>query len=140
MPFGIANSNANANANALYNTGSLPRAESSQTQRSAHANGNDVSPSYVPMISRKVKACSACRKHKIRCIMDNNTPPCRRCLEKGLGCVLNKSLQTLINERSQYVSVKFASTTIDAHGEVDALHFDLERSLTNLLTPGPPRL
>ena len=65
--------------------------------------GDDMTPSRVPIISRKVKACSTCRKHKIRCIMDNNAPPCRRCAEKGLGCVLNKSLQTLISERSQYV-------------------------------------
>jgi hypothetical protein len=36
--------------------------------------------------------------------MDNNNgePPCRRCIERGLSCVLNKSLQTLISERSQW--------------------------------------
>lgn len=85
------------NSNAQYTTGSSPNGGES-SQRNA---GDNATQPHVPMISRKVKACSACRKHKIRCIMDNNTPPCRRCSEKGLGCVLNKSLQTLISERSQ---------------------------------------
>jgi hypothetical protein len=41
---------------------------------------------------------------QIKCLMDNNNgePPCRRCVERGLSCVLNKSLQTLISERSQW--------------------------------------
>jgi hypothetical protein len=75
----------------------------------------------VPQISRKVKACAACRKQKvhliiltdrwisrpgtdnlqIKCIMDDRGPPCRRCTERNLGCVLNKSLQTIIDEKSQ---------------------------------------
>lgn len=39
---------------------------------------------------------------QIKCIMDENAgPPCKRCTERNLSCVLNKSLQTLIDERSQ---------------------------------------
>lgn len=39
---------------------------------------------------------------QIKCIMDENAgPPCKRCAERNLSCVLNKSLQTLIDERSQ---------------------------------------
>ncbi|KAF4468374.1 Zn 2cys6 transcription factor [Fusarium albosuccineum] len=52
----------------------------------------------LPVVSRKVKACTSCRKQKVRCYMDDG-PPCKRCVEKGLSCVLNKSLQTLISER-----------------------------------------
>ena len=38
---------------------------------------------------------------QIKCIMDDSGPPCKRCAERNLSCVLNKSLQTLIEERSQ---------------------------------------
>ncbi|KZL78431.1 hypothetical protein CT0861_04027 [Colletotrichum tofieldiae] len=53
-------------------------------------------------ISRKIKACAACRKHKIKCIMDDSGPPCRRCAERNLGCVLGKNLQSIIDEKTQY--------------------------------------
>ncbi|KAH7159733.1 hypothetical protein B0J13DRAFT_111780 [Dactylonectria estremocensis] len=56
----------------------------------------------LPQISRKIKACAACRKHKIKCLMDETGPPCRRCSERNLGCVLSKSLQTIIDEKSQF--------------------------------------
>jgi hypothetical protein len=38
---------------------------------------------------------------QIKCIMNERGPPCQRCTERSLSCVLNKSLQTLIEERSQ---------------------------------------
>lgn len=38
--------------------------------------------------------------------MDDDGPPCKRCTERNLGCVLNKSLQTLIDEKSQYYEPK----------------------------------
>ncbi|KAJ3539905.1 hypothetical protein NM208_g5293 [Fusarium decemcellulare] len=59
---------------------------------------NDTIGQDLPVVSRKVKACTSCRKQKVRCYMDDG-PPCKRCVEKGLSCVLNKSLQTLISER-----------------------------------------
>ncbi|KAF4997743.1 hypothetical protein FDECE_12000 [Fusarium decemcellulare] len=57
---------------------------------------------YPPQISRKVKACTACRRHKIKCLIDESGPPCRRCAEKNLSCVLGKSLQTILDEKSQF--------------------------------------
>lgn len=74
----------------------------------------------VPQISRKIKACASCRRHKVRChmsyhfatktltvrqikcLMDESGPPCRRCSERNLGCVLTKNLQSIIDEKSQY--------------------------------------
>ncbi|KAH7361936.1 hypothetical protein B0T11DRAFT_226252 [Plectosphaerella cucumerina] len=56
----------------------------------------------IPQISRKIKACAACRRHKIKCIMDESGPPCRRCSERSLGCVLGKNLQSIIDEKTQY--------------------------------------
>ncbi|KAF2864660.1 hypothetical protein BDV95DRAFT_293023 [Massariosphaeria phaeospora] len=73
----------------------------------------------VPSISRKVKACAETSKAKglnpdnkfkhticlaatqIKRRMDERGPPCIRCAERNLSCVLNKSLHTLIDERSQ---------------------------------------
>ncbi|XPS79959.1 hypothetical protein M3J09_011926 [Ascochyta lentis] len=87
----------------------------------------------APAISRKVKACAACRKQKIKCLMDENTgPPCKRCAERNLSCVLNKSLQTLIDERSQW-----------KHEVVDDLgfiHSSLQQVLSRLSLPALPPL
>lgn len=79
---------------------------------------------HIPMISRKIRACASCRKHKvfilphsalrvyawtsgvakcltmqIKCIMDENTgPPCKRCAEKNLvstGYTSSKPIKSL---------------------------------------------
>ncbi|KAL8398591.1 hypothetical protein RB596_005936 [Gaeumannomyces avenae] len=81
------------------------RRDSAETRPPPHALPG---PSHQPLmpqqveISRKVKACAACRKQKIRCHMDQGSPPCRRCKERNLSCVLSKSLQMLMDERSQW--------------------------------------
>ncbi|KAJ6111105.1 hypothetical protein N7486_003340 [Penicillium sp. IBT 16267x] len=51
----------------------------------------------LPGITRKITACGACRKQKIKCDMTNG-PPCTRCRQRNLSCVLNKSLQSLVEE------------------------------------------
>ncbi|KAH8728380.1 hypothetical protein GQ44DRAFT_609298 [Phaeosphaeriaceae sp. PMI808] len=81
----------------------------------------------APSISRKVKACAACRKQKIKCIMDDSGPPCKRCTERNLSCMLNKSLQTLIEERSQW------KTTIS--GDLGHMHTALQDVLARLALP-----
>lgn len=99
-----------------------------------------------PQISRKVKACAACRKQKvsvtvdfrcflgvahssmqIKCLMDNGEPPCRRCIERNLSCVLNKSLQTLISERSQWKE--------DMHRDISTMHGAVQDILKRLSMP-----
>ncbi|KAL4805138.1 hypothetical protein BDV18DRAFT_161535 [Aspergillus unguis] len=52
----------------------------------------------LPGITRKITACAACRKNKIRCEMSEEGPPCTRCRRRGLSCVLNRSLQSLIED------------------------------------------
>ncbi|KAF5024345.1 hypothetical protein F66182_3575 [Fusarium sp. NRRL 66182] len=56
----------------------------------------------VAHISRHIKACTTCRKHKIKCYMDDTGPPCRRCREKKLNnCTVSKNLQTIIDEKTE---------------------------------------
>ncbi|KAF5002406.1 hypothetical protein FGRMN_418 [Fusarium graminum] len=56
----------------------------------------------VAHISRHIKACTTCRKHKIKCFMDDAGPPCRRCREKKLSnCAVSKNLQTIIDEKTE---------------------------------------
>ncbi|KAJ9668346.1 Histidine protein methyltransferase 1 [Coniosporium apollinis] len=85
-----------------------------------------------PNISRKVKACAACRKQKIKCIMSDAGPPCRRCVDRNLSCVLNKSLQTLIDERHQW---KGATSR-----DLVQMHGALQDVLKRLSMPPLPRL
>ncbi|KAF2475966.1 uncharacterized protein BDR25DRAFT_253605 [Lindgomyces ingoldianus] len=63
--------------------------------------------------------------------MDDSGPPCKRCTERNLSCVLNKSLQTLIEERSRW------KTTVI--GDLDHIHSALQDVLGRLsLPPLPP--
>lgn len=94
-------------------------------------NGAGLESPRLPGISRKVKACAACRKQKIKCIMTGD-PPCQRCKERGLSCKLNKSLQTLMSEDSRWK----ASVTRD----VTALYSSVERVLQLLNLPELPAL
>ncbi|KAM0693821.1 hypothetical protein Q7P36_005945 [Cladosporium allicinum] len=52
--------------------------------------------SKPPDITRKVTACVACRKQKIKCHMRGSEPPCTRCKKRGLPCTVNRSLQTIL--------------------------------------------
>ncbi|CAK7233165.1 hypothetical protein SBRCBS47491_008516 [Sporothrix bragantina] len=49
-----------------------------------------------PDISRKITACVACRKQKIKCHMADGQAPCMRCKKRGLPCTVNRSLQMLL--------------------------------------------
>ncbi|EAT78396.2 hypothetical protein SNOG_14159 [Parastagonospora nodorum SN15] len=64
--------------------------------------------------------------------MEDSGPPCKRCTERNLSCVLNKSLQTLIEERSQW-----KDTVI---GDLAQIHSSLQEALTKLLLPPLPPL
>ncbi|KAI5464943.1 hypothetical protein BGZ63DRAFT_421932 [Mariannaea sp. PMI_226] len=82
--------------------GSFATNKNRQAPRRQSSSGLGPTDLPLPQISRKIKACAACRKHKIKCLMDESGPPCRRCSERNLGCVLSKSLQTIIDEKSQF--------------------------------------
>ncbi|KAF2180420.1 hypothetical protein K469DRAFT_278788 [Zopfia rhizophila CBS 207.26] len=110
-------------------TNNAPNASLSPTARPRPSELASDMP--APSISRKVKACAACRKQKIKCIMDDSGPPCKRCTERNLSCVLNKSLQTLIDERSQW--------KIMVINDLDHMHSALQEVLGKLsLPPLPP--
>ncbi|EHY55417.1 hypothetical protein HRR83_009582 [Exophiala dermatitidis] len=100
-------------------------------QRTNSTNGNTGESTKLPGISRKVKACAACRKQKIKCIMHGD-PPCQRCKERGLSCRLNKSLQTLMSEDSKWK----AAVTKD----VTALYSAVEEIVRTLQLPALPQM
>ncbi|KAI1847509.1 hypothetical protein JX266_006361 [Neoarthrinium moseri] len=52
--------------------------------------------SNPPDSNRKITACVACRKQKIKCHMPGSRPPCSRCNKRGLSCTVNRSLQMLL--------------------------------------------
>ncbi|KAL1864026.1 hypothetical protein Daus18300_007991 [Diaporthe australafricana] len=110
-----------------------PTVATSASQNGGTGNGTGSTSQHIPMISRKIRACASCRKHKIKCIMDENAgPPCKRCAEKNLGCVLNKSIQTLINERSR-------SSLAMVH-DLEMIHSSLDEVLKTLQLPQLPKL
>ncbi|KAK5127770.1 hypothetical protein LTR85_004886 [Meristemomyces frigidus] len=54
-----------------------------------------------PEITRKITACVACRKQKIKCNMRDG-PPCIRCKKRGLSCTVNKSLQMILESDADW--------------------------------------
>lgn len=56
---------------------------------------------HVPKISRKIRACTECKRHKVRCDMNNGDTVCQRCRRMGLECVVNKNLQTLLEDEAE---------------------------------------
>ncbi|RMZ91925.1 hypothetical protein DV736_g821, partial [Chaetothyriales sp. CBS 134916] len=103
-------------------TAKRSQSSSSGATATATAGAGAIDRSKMPGVSRKVKACAACRKQKIKCIMQGD-PPCQRCRERGLSCKLNKSLQTLMTEDSRWK----ASVTKDVRPITDNLsHVPIE--------------
>ncbi|KAJ6185087.1 hypothetical protein N7519_006388 [Penicillium mononematosum] len=85
----------------------------------------------LPGITRKITACAACRKNKIRCDMPGDGPPCVRCRRRGLSCVLNRSLQSLIEDTR---NVKLLQT------DVTHLHDTLDLLCQHIGVEGPKAL
>lgn len=58
---------------------------------------------HIPKISRRIRACTECKRHKVRCDMKTGETVCSRCRRMGLECIVNKSLQTLLEDEAEYV-------------------------------------
>lgn len=56
----------------------------------------------IPDISRKITACVACRKLKIKCVITDAEEPCARCKQRGLSCTVNRSLQMLLEGDAEW--------------------------------------
>ncbi|OKL63598.1 hypothetical protein UA08_02017 [Talaromyces atroroseus] len=70
-----------------------------------HAAADDDARSasrHIPKISRKIRACTECKRHKVRCDMKTGDQICQRCQRMGLQCVVNKSLQTLLDDEAEW--------------------------------------
>ncbi|PWN31546.1 uncharacterized protein FA14DRAFT_162550 [Meira miltonrushii] len=62
---------------------------------------NDRSSPIVARVSRKVKTCDECRRHKIRCSLGpDQSTPCARCKRMSLDCRLTKNLQSILEEHN----------------------------------------
>ncbi|KAF7555616.1 hypothetical protein G7046_g6518 [Stylonectria norvegica] len=58
----------------------------------------------IPRISRKIRACQECQNRKIKCGIEPGQSQCSRCARMGLQCVVNKSLQTLLDGENEWKS------------------------------------
>ncbi|KAH1829546.1 hypothetical protein KXW95_004414 [Aspergillus fumigatus] len=67
---------------------------------------------HIPKISRRIRACTNCKNHKVRCDKEGEAP-CQRCHRMGLDCVVNKSLQTLLDDETEWkTTVELAMTDL----------------------------
>ncbi|KAE9993544.1 hypothetical protein EG327_004555 [Venturia inaequalis] len=79
------------------------------SQESEATNANDTNKSsssgvktHQPKISRKIRACQECQSRKIKCGIEPGDSVCVRCRRLNLHCVVNKSLQTLLEDESEW--------------------------------------
>lgn len=62
---------------------------------------SDRSSPIVAKVSRRVKTCDECRRHKIRCSLGpDQSTPCARCERMSLDCRLTKNLQSILEEHN----------------------------------------
>ncbi|KAF2671401.1 hypothetical protein BT63DRAFT_215969 [Microthyrium microscopicum] len=83
------------------------------------ANGMSLRESFgdrkLPEITRKITACVACRKQKIKCNMRDGEPPCTRCKKRNLSCSINRSLQMLLEDDANWkTSITRKVNTLEA--------------------------
>ncbi|KAL4930223.1 Zn(II)2Cys6 transcription factor [Aspergillus undulatus] len=90
-----------SDANGAASSGSSPQ---SGLPHSVTEIGSRQSPLHVPKISRRIRACTECKRHKVRCDMNAGEIVCQRCHRMGLECVVNKSLQTLLDDEAEWKS------------------------------------
>ncbi|RJE22221.1 Transcription factor [Aspergillus sclerotialis] len=68
---------------------------------------------HIPKISRRIRACTECKRHKVRCDMKNGDSMCQRCRRMGLECIVNKNLQTLLEDEAEWKStIELAMTDL----------------------------
>ncbi|RPA96052.1 hypothetical protein L873DRAFT_1695690 [Choiromyces venosus 120613-1] len=84
----------------------------------------------VPTISRKVRACAACKKQKIRCDFEEGESTCVRCKKMKLECVVNRSLQTILDEDVEWKRLMRDDTTQLQRAVEDLLQINGMRPLT----------
>ncbi|KAL6237991.1 hypothetical protein BDW75DRAFT_202760 [Aspergillus navahoensis] len=87
--------------NGVTSSGSSPQGALLQ---SATDSDSRQHPLHVPKISRRIRACTECKRHKVRCDMNAGATVCQRCRRMGLECVVNKSLQTLLDDEAEWKS------------------------------------
>ncbi|KAG5932724.1 hypothetical protein E4U53_001208, partial [Claviceps sorghi] len=89
---------------------------------------------HQPKISRKIRACQACQNRKIKCHLEPGQDQCVRCSRLGLRCIVNKSLQTLLDGENEW------KTNIETQMQnLQAALSEVQRTL-NMPRPLPTRL
>ncbi|KAL5046407.1 hypothetical protein BDW71DRAFT_214664 [Aspergillus fruticulosus] len=88
-------------ANGATSSGSSPQGALLQSATDSDSRQHLL---HVPKISRRIRACTECKRHKVRCDMNAGETVCQRCRRMGLECVVNKSLQTLLDDEAEWKS------------------------------------
>ncbi|KAG6016442.1 hypothetical protein E4U43_003650 [Claviceps pusilla] len=108
----------------------MKRARFDSSQVSPPSDSGD----HQPKISRKIRACQACQNRKIKCHLEPGQEQCARCSRLGLRCIVNKSLQTLLDGENEW------KRNIETQMQIlQAALSDVQRTL-NMPRPLPTQL
>ncbi|CAO1621769.1 unnamed protein product [Sympodiomycopsis kandeliae] len=84
-------SNRNASTAAQANNSSVSSPSSNNNNANSSAAANISTATGKPKPPRGSKACTHCRKLKMRCTGGENGPPCDRCKHSGYTCIFEES-------------------------------------------------
>lgn len=73
------------------------------------------------MIKGKSRACSECKKHKIKCLTEPGQQKCRRCARQDLSCVTDNTLQKFVDDDSRWKAESTLRTSRLEHAVQDIL-------------------
>nr|XP_036576456.1 fungal specific transcription factor [Colletotrichum truncatum]KAF6783194.1 fungal specific transcription factor [Colletotrichum truncatum] len=86
----------------------MKRARIDGPEKTPSSGGPSGSQVHMPKISRKIRAWGErqtgqeCQNRKIKCGIEPGQNQCARCARLGLQCVVNKSLQTLLDSENEW--------------------------------------
>ncbi|KAK7206010.1 hypothetical protein BZA70DRAFT_150599 [Myxozyma melibiosi] len=102
-PPSVVSNGSRENSNSLNGSArGVPISKIIHTQQPVSAVNDEGE--LVSLTTRKSTACPACRKQKIKCIMENDLPPCKRCAKQGIFCSPNKTLQGILGDQARWNS------------------------------------
>ncbi|KAG0650353.1 Zn(2)-C6 zinc finger-containing prtT, partial [Hyphodiscus hymeniophilus] len=58
----------------------------------------------LPKVSKKIQACTECQRRKIKCDLCEGEAACSRCRKRGFQCVVNKNLQSILEDDVEWKS------------------------------------
>ncbi|KAA8645465.1 uncharacterized protein ATNIH1004_006884 [Aspergillus tanneri] len=105
-------------------TSSISSPQGAYVHQPLSENNTQQGIGHIPKISRRIRACTECKRHKVRCDIKSGESVCHRCRRMGLECIVNKSLQTLLDDEAEWkTTIELAMTDLLRKAQLPELSY-----------------